>query len=250
MKDLIVQGCGLSDIGLLRSTNEDYYFIQDNIFLVADGMGGHNAGEIASKLTINSILEDTKNSFTSKIKNKENATDYQKQILKIINNANKKVIQKAEKNPIYKGMGTTLVLALFQKPNIMHIANIGDSRAYLFSRNKLSMISEDHSLAKELSDNLNLSNNEKSTRYKNYLTRAIGIELKIEPYYQQINVISKDKILLCSDGLWNMISEKDIINVLKKNISDQFKCKEFIKKANKKGGFDNITAVIISVICP
>jgi len=147
-------------------------------------------------------------------------------------------------------MGTTLVLALFQKPNIMHIANIGDSRAYLFRKNKLKMISEDHSLAKVLSENLNLNNKGKITRYKNYLTRAIGIDLKIEPYYQQINVISKDKILLCSDGLWNMISEKDIINVLKKNIPDKLKCTDLIKKANNEGGFDNITAIIISANLP
>jgi protein phosphatase len=250
MKDLIVQGYGISDKGLLRSTNEDCYSIQDYIFMVADGMGGHNAGEIASKLTIESILKDSQYIFTSKRKNQEFILDYKKLILKIINNANKKVIQKAKKNTIYKGMGTTLVLALFQKPNIMHIANIGDSRAYLFRKNKLIMISEDHSLAKVLSDNLNLKNNQKNNRYKNYLTRAIGIYSKISPYYQQINVISEDKILLCSDGLWNMVTETDIINILNKKISDQLKCKEFIKKANNKGGFDNITAVIISVICP
>jgi protein phosphatase len=214
--------------------------------MVADGMGGHNAGEIASKLTINSIIDDTKYSFTSKRKNKESEIDYQKLILKIINNANKKVIQKAIKNPIYKGMGTTLVLAFFQKPNIMHIANVGDSRAYLFRKNELSMISEDHSLANVLSDKLNL-NNQKSAHYKNYLTRAIGIDTKIKPYYEFITILPEDKILLCSDGLWNMISEIDIINILKKNISDQMKCKEFIKIANKKGGFDNITTIIVSI---
>jgi len=251
MKDLTVQGYGISDRGLLRQTNEDYYSIKDDIFMVADGMGGHNAGDIASKLTINSILEDTKYALSSMNTIKEPAMEIQKLLFKIIKNANKKVIQKGKNNPMFKGMGTTLVLAYFQKPNIMHIANIGDSRAYLFRKNKLIMISEDHSLAKMLSDNLNINyKNHKDNRYKNYLTQAIGIDLKIKPYYQQINLISEDKILLCSDGLWNLISEKDIINILNKNKSDKLKCKDMIKKANNKGGFDNITAIIISVIYP
>jgi protein phosphatase len=208
--------------------------------MVADGMGGHNAGEIASKLTIDSILMN--------IKNKKYTKDYQNLILKLINNANREVIQKAKKKPNYKGMGTTLVLALFQKPNILHIANVGDSRAYLFRKNKLSMISEDHTLSKIISDNLNLNiQNQKSNHYRNYLTRAVGINLKIEPYYKLITLISEDKILLCSDGLWNSTSEKNIINILQKNKSDQLKCKEFIKKANNEGGFDNITVIIISI---
>jgi protein phosphatase len=248
MEDVSIQGYGITDRGLIRSTNEDYYAVQDNLFLVADGMGGHNAGEIASKLTIETILMNMKDFFESNSIDNESEEEYKNLIISTIKKANNKIIQTAIKEPSYQGMGTTLILALFQKPNLIHIANVGDSRAYLFRENKLNMISEDHSLANIMIDGFNLKNEDvKSNFYQKYLTRAVGINSKIKPYYILIPMIPGDKILLCSDGLWNMIGEKEIMTILKKNITDKLKCKKLIRKANELGGLDNITAIIISV---
>ncbi|MCJ7572083.1 MAG: Stp1/IreP family PP2C-type Ser/Thr phosphatase [Candidatus Thermoplasmatota archaeon] len=249
MKNISIQGYGITDKGLIRPTNEDYYALDKNLFLIADGMGGHRAGEIASRITVESILMNKKDFFKSNSIGNEPRVNYMTQIIRMISNANMKVIQEAKREPRYIGMGTTIVMALFQKPNTMHIANVGDSRAYLFRKKQLRIISEDHSLAKVMMYDFDLNQEEiQHNRYQNYLTRAIGINSKIEPYYTSISLIPGDKILLCSDGLWNMITDKEIINVLQKNKSDELLCKELIEKANESGGIDNITTLLISTI--
>ncbi len=247
-KDLQIKAYGCTETGNVRLKNEDYFGISDNVFVVADGMGGHNAGEVASKLTVETIIDFFNNFYSFELNKKENEIDYQKVIDKAINKTNEVVKQKSQENINYKSMGATIVLSIFQKPDIMHIANVGDSRAYLLRNKKLKMITEDHSLTGEMFRKGHITKDEiKNHPFRNQLTRAIGLDNKVEEYYTSLEVFDGDKILLCSDGLWNIVSEREIENILSVEELSQKKCNNLIKLVKKYNGSDDITAIIIYI---
>lgn len=248
-KKLQIEAYGCSEIGNARFKNEDYFGISDNVFIVADGMGGHKAGEVASKLTVETIIDFFNNFYNNEFnKKKENKIDYQRVIDKALKKTNQDIKHKSQVNFNYNNMATTIVFSLFQKPDIMHIANVGDSRAYLFRKGELKIITEDHSLTGEMFRQGYITEDEiKNHPYRNQLTRAIGINGKIEEYYTSLELFTGDKIILCSDGFWNVISEKEIKNILLNDESSQKNCNDLIKLAKNYKGSDDITAIVINV---
>lgn len=237
-------GCK-THVGLVREINEDSFLVIEEfypkflVFAVADGMGGHNAGEVASKMIIQGIkdffIENHNNDI--KIFNIERVCCEIKKI-------NNDIYQMSQTNPKFKGMGTTLTLVIsFNKK--MQIIHVGDSRVYKINRNVMKQLTEDHSLVAELIREGRITKKEaKIHPQKNVITRAIGTDqsVKLDAFTYEIN--PEDKILLCTDGLVNSVSENTINTIINENINFQEKVEKLIKRANENGGKDNITAII------
>ncbi|WP_026893907.1 Stp1/IreP family PP2C-type Ser/Thr phosphatase [Clostridiisalibacter paucivorans] len=237
-----------TDVGLIREINQDAYLwcSEPNIalFAVADGMGGHNAGEIASSLAINTI-----NDIIYRDKNKlENGdSNIFRLIYNILNKANNVILSKSEKENDLSGMGTTITLAYIYDDNI-YIGHIGDSRAYLFRNNKLIQITEDHSLVAQLVKNGTISEEEAANHpQKNIITRALGTDYIIKPDIFKRDIENGDIIMLCTDGLTNMLKDEDISEILTKEENLDVACDTLINKANNVGGTDNTTVMLIKV---
>lgn len=234
---------GLSNKGKVRGNNEDYFHIpkEENdvkLFIVADGMGGENAGEVASCLAVSSIALHV-------LANYQDIDDITLLLRQAINNANKTVYQTAKSDKNYNHMGTTVVCAII-KDNVVYVANVGDSRCYLVNENNLQQISIDHSFVQEMIDKGLLSVDEaKNHPNKNLITRAIGVDRFVDTdvFIKPFN--KGDKLLLATDGLTGMIDSEKISSI----INSENNCKKAVEKlidsANEAGGKDNITAVLI-----
>lgn len=232
-----------SDLGKVRETNEDNLYVDKEVglFIVADGMGGHRAGEVASEMAVRVI--------SSVIKEKVSEAD-KKNIFSVIKKsisiANDEIYRKSRENPNLNGMGTTTVLALLNK-NKFYIGNIGDSRAYLIRNSKITQLTEDHSLVADLVKTGQITKEEARVHpRRNVITRALGTREDIKADIKSINIKEGDYILLCTDGLTDMLRDEEIRDIiLSPKNSIQGKCRELINKANEKGGRDNITVVLI-----
>lgn len=229
-----------TDIGKIRIKNEDQAIILtnnngDTLMVVADGMGGHNKGDYASKLTIDVISEEFKKHkkgfisiFVAKL-----------WLQYAVSKANKTVFNIAEKSADCKGMGTTLVAVLIRKKNII-VLNAGDSRAYLYHNDKLERLSEDQSYVDYLKRSGQITESEAEKRKdKNVLLNALGIYPSISFNLRLLNY-HDEPILLCSDGLFNNLKESNIKDIVKKGLSAKSTVSELIMSANKNGGSDNI----------
>ena len=232
----------LTDKGLQREKNEDFlaYFDTCNghVFVLCDGMGGHQAGEYASKLAVETIGVFLNEKY---IKNPFDAVE------NAIKTANIEVFKKSKSNSNYSGMGTTITLTLI-RDNRIYYGHIGDSRIYLFSKNKLTQITKDHSYVQSLVDKGIISEKEAEKHpRKNEISKALGLEAFIEPDVAPSALIphNNDLLLLCSDGLNNMINNKKIESEFKKNKPIITTASELINLANKKGGNDNISVQLI-----
>ncbi|HBL06313.1 MAG TPA: Stp1/IreP family PP2C-type Ser/Thr phosphatase [Clostridium sp.] len=227
-----------TDVGNKRTFNEDsvgYYEEEDfGIFVIADGMGGHNAGEVASKIAIDTIIEYV-------INHKKDRSE--EEILnEAILSANRKIYRESLLNESCNGMGTTLVGA-FVRGNNLTMVNIGDSRGYILKDGQLVKVTKDHSLVQELLDNGTITNEEaKNHPNKNVITRALGTNPVVTADYYSLDIRGISKILLCSDGLTNEVSEEDIFRVLQGYNGNQ--CMELINMSKKNGGRDNISIII------
>ncbi len=234
-----------SDVGLKRETNQDNYLILDDkitLGIVADGMGGHNGGEIASKMAVeiisNKLLEGQ---F-------KNESEISKAIKESIESANTNIYLESVKNEKLKGMGTTVTLAYIIGDKL-YIGHVGDSRAYIIRDNEMNQITWDHSYVNELIKSGSITREEaKNHPKKNVITRAVGTSsiLEVDLYWE--NIGKDDIILLCSDGLTNMVEEEDILSVFKNNYSMENSCNILINMANNRGGKDNITIVAMKMI--
>lgn len=240
-----MEAFGASDIGKNRQLNEDSYYIstpQDEIqlFIVADGMGGYNGGEIASKLAVSAAYNYIVSNFEKSKGDKET-------LLKLVKSssqyANMVVYEKASQDEELKSMGTTLDICLIYQ-NKAFISHIGDSRIYRIRKEFMRRLTKDHSYVQQLVDEGKISKEESINHpKKNMLIKALGCLEYIEPDTMIRGFIKGDIILMCTDGLTNMVEEEEIFKIVKKdNINPS---KELIKKANENGGHDNITAVII-----
>lgn len=241
---------GISDVGMRRERNEDNYLInQDlNLFMVADGMGGHVGGEFASKLAVRTI-EDifakmAENSEMSILEdNKIDQHDFASQLRYAIQSASKHIFDEAEKDPNLKGMGTTSVVLLVRNDRV-YIANVGDSRGYIVRNGEILQLTEDHSLVGEqLRAGVISEATARGHKLKNIITRSVGFQKEVE-----IDVIIKvpqegDRFLLCSDGLTNMVDDKEILDVVSDS-SLEDACHILVDMANTRGGDDNITVVL------
>lgn len=234
-----------SDVGKTRQINEDFYYISSEnepvkLFIVADGMGGYNGGEIASKLAVDSARNYILSNFESSKEDKES-------LLNLVKNssmyANMIVYEKAMKNEELKNMGTTLDICLIYE-NKAFISHIGDSRVYRIRKDFMRKLTKDHSYVQQLVDEGKITKEESINHpKKNMLIKALGCTEYIEPDVTVKGFIKGDIMLMCSDGLTNMIPENEILKILKENLGDPSKI--LVDKANELGGLDNITAVII-----
>lgn len=237
-----------SDVGKIRGVNQDSFFFSDlkelPLFVVADGMGGHNAGEIASNMAIETIKEIL-NKHYDMLCNKE--MEIPKFINTALDEANKKIHRMSTTNHSLEGMGTTITLGIIEDKELF-IGHIGDSRAYLYRNNQLIQVTQDHSLVAELVRNGTISYEEAQKHpQKNIITRALGTQedVKVDILSRQIE--ANDIILLCTDGLTNMVSEDKIKNILANSKDLQKSSEILVTTANELGGFDNTTAMIIKV---
>lgn len=234
----------LTDIGRVRESNQDYVYTSEspvgnlpNLFIVADGMGGHNAGDFASKYAVEQIVGYIEQApMTSPIDLIRGA----------LNKANASLMALAKGDVSLNGMGTTAVIATIIG-DCMYVANIGDSRLYLL-RDELEQITKDHSLVQEMVRMGEVDASEaKQHPKKNIITRAVGAfeELEIDFFEQQVQ--PKDTILMCTDGLSNMVDDTDIRQTLQTGRDVVEKVQHLIEAANRGGGRDNVTAVVIEI---
>ncbi len=235
-----MKAVGNSVIGMRRTNNEDAIYIneQKNLYLVADGMGGCNAGEVASSTAISAFVEAMENA--------ENGETLDK-MMSAIAQCNKKVYQKSRENVEFLDMGTTLVAVTIENEK-MFIVHVGDSRVYLFRENNLQQITTDHSYVMELVKIGSITREEAEVHPKrNIITRAIGIREEVEADTVIEDVKQGDKILLCTDGLSNMVSKGEMTKILIEQCSTEEKVKKLVVLANEKGGLDNISLILIEI---
>ena len=247
-----VKAFGLTHVGRQRQHNEDAFLVEDQakLFLVADGMGGHAAGEIASRIAVDSITE-----FILHTKEEDgtwpHAYDEQfrrstNRLMAAVRMANTRVLEAMRKDARLRGMGTTVVACLAEGTTVS-VAHVGDSRAYLIRDGALSRITNDHSWVFEQVQAGMLTESEAEKHpLRNVITRALGGALQVTPDASEIEAKPGDVFLLCSDGLTGMVPESEILRVVSENSGSLDKaCAQLIDVANERGGLDNITAVLV-----
>jgi len=243
---------GKSDVGNVRENNEDSFLIISDkdftILCVCDGMGGHKAGEIASSLAVEYLKDfvSQKGDFAITWRGEEEPSPENyfsdNNLIDFCKKLNTKIIDISLSNSSYKGMGTTFN-AVFIIKNFAKILNIGDSRTYLIRKNKIFRITKDHSLIQEEMDKGIIDKEEIDKIIpKNIITKAIGIKENIEPDIYFLNLEKKDRLILVTDGIHDLLSDNEIFTIMKKGKIES-STEKMIKKAKEKGGFDNITVV-------
>lgn len=239
-----MKSIALTDVGQKRLYNQDYVFATSdpigalpNLFIVADGMGGENAGDYASMSTVTIITDKVQETTEGKpISILEQA----------ITTANKRLYLESKKDPLKAGMGTTIVAAVIDKDHL-YVANVGDSRLYVSGPDKLTQITRDHSVVAEMVRKGTLTEEEaKSDPRKHMITRALAAEENIRVDYFDVKLTGCERILMCSDGLTNMIEDEEIYSILDSlDYTLEQKAKRLISVANEHGGKDNISAVVV-----
>ena len=233
---------GRTDTGMVRDHNEDSFCSLQNrhLFVVADGMGGHNAGEIASRLAIESLLE-----FLSEEKIREiqgNDLNIRQAMLAAFAHANQAVMAKAATDDAMRGMGCTMVACLLDE-NRLHTCHVGDARCYLAEKGNLKQITTDHAAVTYI-HKTDANNNEIQTP-RHVVTRAIGFHSLEGPEYHKNILRPGNRVLLCSDGLWNMVDRTRIEQILLNAPTPEKASENLVTAANEQGGRDNITALVI-----
>ena len=220
-----------TDIGQVREGNEDSYLVVEPLYAVADGMGGHRGGEVASSLaleTVQGMFERREGSLAEQVAE-----------------ANRAVFDRSQNDRKVSGMGTTLTAAQVDG-NRVHLVHVGDSRAYLLRGGELTQVTEDHTLVHRMVMEGEISEEEAETHpHRSIVTRAIGVDRNIQVDERDLEVAPGDRLLLCTDGLTGMISEGQIREILLETPDPQEAVDELVKGANRAGGIDNITALIL-----
>jgi protein phosphatase len=243
----------LSDTGKLRKRNEDTIASDVSIGLavLADGMGGYNAGDVASQMAVLTITADLKTKFKHAIQENQliDTSNIKSHLVNAVNTANNAIFQVSKEQAQCAGMGTTLVLSVFIDNKVV-IGHIGDSRAYLFRNHDLTQLTNDHSVLQEqLDSGLLTAEQAKFVTYKNYVTRALGVESEVDLELSTFDVAIGDIYLLCSDGLTEMVEEDEIRTTLIENSDDiAHAANTLVQKANQHGGKDNISVILIEVL--
>ena len=234
----------ITDIGRKRELNEDYIYTSGqpigalpNLFIVADGMGGHKAGDYASMHTVDRFVEV--------IRELGEEHGVQDAINEAVTAANAYIYQRSRENSNLSGMGTTLVLASCIG-NEAIVANIGDSRLYLVNDDAMTQITRDHSLVEEMVT-LGGIDREMARNHpdKNIITRAVGVKEKVAADFFEVDLTKGDKLLLCSDGLTNMLRDEEIYQIIQNNKELEQAAKALVDAANENGGRDNIAVVLV-----
>ena len=244
----MIKAYAKSDVGKLREMNQDYYYISNSLdeiqlYMLADGMGGYNGGEIASRLAIQSAKSYIENNFGNIEKDKDS-------IIQLLGSsmeyANMVVYEKSKENKELEGMGTTLEIVLIYN-NKAYIGHIGDSRIYRIRKSFIRKLTQDHSYVQKLVKDGQITQEQAEHHpKKNMLMKALGCNAFVEPDVMVKGFLKDDIIVMSSDGLTNLVNQEEIYNHAKENI--ELATKELVDMANERGGYDNITLVIIKNI--
>ena len=243
-----MQYWGLTDAGSVRPQNKDAYLIEQldkNTLLcvVCDGMGGAKSGNVASTLALDVFVEEIRNTWTAGM-NQEKTDQMLEAAVKL---ANFTVFDQAMQFEEFNGMGTTLVAVLIQEQEVT-VINVGDSRAYLVGRNGIRCLTKDHSLVQMMVDRGELTP-ERARTYpgKNYITRAIGTENLVESDIFHLDVERGDCLLLCSDGLSNLMDDQEILFEVVHGVNKQYCCQRLLDIAKNRGAPDNVTSILVLI---
>ncbi|MCX7748115.1 MAG: Stp1/IreP family PP2C-type Ser/Thr phosphatase [Clostridia bacterium] len=235
-----------SDKGMVRETNEDSCNIIAGYtgipvcFMVADGMGGHNSGEIASKTAVDFISKYILQNSGKLIKEE----DLPKVLIEMMGEANKEVYSKSKEDDAFSGMGTTLIVGVVLNKKFF-VGHVGDSRVYLIRDGKIERLTTDHSFIEELVQNGTITREEAEKHPKrNIITRALGCFESIQIDTHVFNIKNEDIYLLCTDGLTNQLTEAEIKEVIEGTNDPEMVCNELVKRANERGGEDNISVIV------
>jgi PPM family protein phosphatase len=234
---MIGRYAGATDTGRKRRRNEDAYVVAPPLFAVADGMGGAQAGEVASKLAAAALEDTDSGSLSGPAK-----------VTSLIQEANRRVHERSNADPATSGMGTTMTVALVEGETVT-IGHVGDSRAYLVRDGRLEQLTEDHSLVNELLKSGKLSPEEAETHpQRSVITRAVGTDPDVDVDAFTIEAQAGDVFLICSDGLTDMVGDEDILEVVERHRDDLDRAtKSLVSAANRGGGEDNITVVAFAI---
>jgi protein phosphatase len=246
---------GLTDVGRKRKHNEDAYLVdaERGLFVVADGMGGHAAGEVASRITVESMQEfiaasDDSTDSSWPFGHGNRASSGGNRLTAAVEKANEKVMRAVASRPELKGMGTTVVAALVEAERAT-LVHVGDSRAYLFRDGELRRLTDDHSWVQEQVNAGILSEDEaKSHPLKNVVTRALGGSPHVSVDLIEVPLRPGDRFLLCSDGLTGMVVDEEIHEFFLAEPVPEAAVRRLVELANERGGVDNITAIVIDVL--
>jgi len=245
---MIYKFCAQTDPGLARDNNEDAFSFDESrgVAVLADGMGGYNAGEVASQMAA-SIINSEMNRWLTEAGATASVQDIRRALEICVGNANAAVFRAANSNTHYAGMGTTLVAGVFRGADLV-LGHIGDSRCYRLRQGELSQITKDHSLLQEQIDAGLLTPEQAALSVnKNLVTRALGVDDAVLLEIHEHTAESGDVYLMCSDGLSDMVKDSDIAAILQLPSSLEQRAKTLVDTANAHGGRDNITVVLVGV---
>ena len=248
-----IVSCGITDVGLKRGHNEDNYLINEelNLYVVADGMGGHAGGEYASAIAVNTVEEvvTSLEAGQAGIDSDDPVEITKHKLSESIRLAGRRIFEKAKEQPEYHGMGTTVVVMLARGGNA-YIAHVGDSRVYLQRDNQLEQVTEDHSLiAEKIRHGLITPEEAKNHKMRNVITRSLGYQEDVEVDLSVRAIRRGDQFLLCSDGLSGLVEDEEMNQVMGEK-RPQAAARMLVELACERGGDDNITTVIARVEDP
>lgn len=239
--------CGVSDIGCVRSKNEDVWdqIPEEHFFALADGMGGHRAGDVASKEAVRALLRITKQRLQELSEDRRRCQDIARLLRLAMEEVNRIVYDLGKTEEDWRGMGTTLCCVHLQPEGLVY-GHVGDSRIYRFRDGVLQQLTDDHSLLRDMIQRGQIKNQPRDTfALKNIITKAIGTEPIVEPSINITDLKSHDVILMCTDGLSDLISAAEIQGVLLTLPSLQKIAQQLVAMAKAKGGTDNVTVVLV-----
>lgn len=232
--------------GVIREKNEDACFVipSHDVYIVADGVGGNNSGEVASRTAVSEIASIVNEGGLKNCRTPEDIFGF---FSEAVEKTNEKIYSMSLENEKYRGMATTVVMAYIYM-GAAYISNIGDSRAYLFRNGKLSRITKDHTYVNELIDKGVITMEEaENHRQRNVITKAVGADRYVEPDFYRVEVSREDILMLCSDGLYGEVPPEKITEILNESENMNETCTKLVDEAIKLGGRDNITVVCLKI---
>jgi protein phosphatase len=248
-----IEVAGTSHVGMKRNHNEDSYLLlpEQNLFCVADGMGGHSAGEVASQIAVEELAEFFRmtakdEEVTWPYKMDKQRTYQENRLATGIKLANRRIFERQSSDAKYRGMGTTIVSIHFAPDGVL-VAHVGDSRLYLLRKGELRQITEDHSLVNDYMKQRQLTQEELDSfreKYKNVIIRALGMKDTVQVDLGRVDPQDGDVFLLCSDGLPTMVPDPEIQSALRGGQDLDTSCQKLIEMANAAGGADNVTCIL------
>lgn len=247
MEHLPTKACGISDVGLVRQNNEDVWAELPDLgfYILADGMGGHQAGEIASREAVEVLSKLLQKGFRGKSRDLDSAIDH---IRQAIVDVNSHVYELSRESRELKGMGTTLCLLYVHSDGVV-LAHVGDSRIYRFRLGKLELLTKDHSLLRELVDLGQIHESQmRDFHYKNIITRAIGTEPTVQPAIDKTERNPQDTYILCSDGLSDLLSIEEMEKAITDASSLSDAATSLVSLSKMKGGHDNVTLLLVELL--